>query len=80
ITRIYLYLINEHMFCGDYVSGLALNKGKIRNDERAMKESYELGKQVAALANQGLKWPEGYERHFSSMYSQKYGYKTNPFE
>jgi multimeric flavodoxin WrbA len=80
ITRLYLYFINEHMFCGDYVSGLALSRGKVKNDERAMKESYELGKQVVALANQGFKWPEGYERHFSSMYSQKYGYKTNPFE
>lgn len=43
ITRLYLFFIGQHMFCADYVSGLAFSKGKVRNDERAMRESWEPG-------------------------------------
>ncbi len=80
IARFYLFFVNQHMFCADWVSGLAFTKGKIRNDERAMRESYELGKQVVALGNQGLKWPEGYENQFYYETAAKYGYKLSPFE
>ncbi|MBI2287804.1 MAG: flavodoxin family protein [Chloroflexi bacterium] len=80
IVRLYLFFLSQHMFCADYVSGLARNRGRVRNDERSMRESKELGKQVVALVNQRLKWPEGYERSFYGQLAERYGYKLNPFD
>jgi len=80
ISTLYLWFIYKHMFCADNVLGLAMDKGNIRNDERAIKGAWELGKEVVALINQKFRWPKGYES--SSVFAQvveKYGLKYTPY-
>jgi multimeric flavodoxin WrbA len=55
-------ILLAHMFPGDYTHGFAYNKGAIRKDTHAMKSSEELGKQVASLVKQRLRYPEEYRR------------------
>jgi multimeric flavodoxin WrbA len=79
ITTLSLWFIYKHMFCADSILGLAVARGNIRNDERAMKASYELGKEVVALVNQKLRWPEGYDHSVYSDVVKKYNLKYTPF-
>ncbi len=79
ISTLYLWFVYKHMFCGDSVLGLAMGKSNIRNDERAMKASYELGKEVVALINQKLRWPEGYSHSVFSDVVKKHNLKYTPY-
>lgn len=79
ITTLYLFFIAHHMFCADYVMGLANAKGAVRKDEFAMKGALELGKQVVALVNKGLEWPEEYQSPLYDLVSKKYGLKLSPY-
>ena len=79
ISTLYLWFIGKHMFYADYVMGLAMDKGRIRKDERAMKGAWELGKQVVALVNQGFKWPEEHQSSLFARVVDKYGLEFTPY-
>ena len=79
ISTLYLWFIGKHMFYADYVMGLALDKGRIRKDERAMKGAWELGKQVVALVNKRFKWPGEYESPLFAQVVDKYGLQFTPY-
>lgn len=79
ISTLYLWFIGKHMFYADYVMGLALDKGRVRKDERAMKGARELGKQVVALVNKGFEWPEEYQSPLFAQVVDKYGLEFTPY-
>jgi hypothetical protein len=45
-----------------------------------MKEAWELGKQIVALAGQGFRFAEEYNRPLYSYVNKKYGVTSPPFE
>ena len=49
------------MIAAEFVDGMASEKGAIRKDERAVKSSWELGRQVALLIKQQNKFPEEFD-------------------
>ena len=79
ITTLYIFFIVHHMFCADYVMGLALDKGAVRDDEFAMKGAWELGQQVVALVRKKLEWPEEYQGPLYNLVMKKYGLKVGPY-
>lgn len=79
ISTLYLWFIEKHMFYADHVMGLAMDKERIRADKRAMKGAWELGKQVVALVNQGLQWPEEYHGSLFADVVRKYGLEFTPY-
>ena len=62
-----------HMFPADNTFGFAYNKGDIRKDTYAMRSSEELGKQVASLVKQQLRYPEEYRRPIYRIVRDTYG-------
>ena len=66
------YFLSNHMFPADSVAGLAAEKGDAAKDERGMKSAYEMGRQMAMLMGQNLKFPEEFNvpmyRHIDEKY------------
>lgn len=61
LSLFYLYFVSNHMIAAEFVDGMASEKGGIRKDERAVKSSWELGRQVALLIKQQNKFPEEFD-------------------
>jgi len=67
-----------HMFPADYAFGFARDKGEVRKDRFALKNSEELGKQVASLIKQNLHWPEEYRKPLYRICKETYGVDSYP--
>lgn len=68
----------NRMFSADPVFGFARGRGDIRNDRFAMLAAGELGRQVAALVNQGLRFPEECVPLMRRNVKDKYGVDSSP--
>jgi len=79
-SAFYTYFASNHMVAADYVAGLADARGAVKKDEFAMKEAWEMGKQMVALIGQGFKFAEEYDRPLYSYVNSKYGVNSPPFE
>lgn len=80
VSTFYTYFASNHMVSGDYVAGLADGRGAVKKDEFAMREAFELGKQIVALIGQGFKFAEEYNHPLYSYVNKKYGLSSPPFE
>ena len=67
-----------HMFCADFTFGFGYDKGEVRNDDFGMKSSEELGKQVVAMIQQQLRYPEEYKRPIYRICRETYGISDCP--
>lgn len=63
----------SHMFPADDAFGFARGKGEITKDKYAMKSAEELGKQVASLIMQQLRFPEEYRMPLYRICRERYG-------
>ena len=72
------YFSVNHMFSADFVHGYAREKGDIRKDRHAMKAAGELGRQVALMVEQKLRYPERYDLPISRFVRREYGIDTTP--
>lgn len=68
---IYFYFVIHHMFSAEWVEGLAREKGEITKDQRAMKTSYELGREMVALIKQH-RFPKEYDARLTTLVKRKY--------
>jgi len=71
------YCVHNHMTVTEAVDGLAIEKGSIVDDERAMKASKELGKTVALTIKLKNRFPESYNIPLYRL-AQKHGAPTYP--
>jgi len=62
----------SHMVLADYVTATASEKGSIRQDERAMKASWELGREIVQLAGKGFKFPSEFVGGLTAYVTGKY--------
>ena len=60
------------MVAADYVAGTASAKGAIREDERAMKAAWELGREMVQLARKSFEFPSEFERGLTTYVVDKY--------
>jgi len=74
----YLFFQVHHMFSADYVHGFAMGKGEIKKDVHAMKSSWELGREVSLMVQQGYKFPAEYDRAIHALVRTKYGVQVAP--
>lgn len=72
IKDFYFYIAINHMVAADYVAAYASEKGAIRQDERAMKSAWELGREVVQLVRKGFQFPDEFERGLSAYVTEKY--------
>ena len=75
-----MYFRNNHMITADIVTGLGNEKGSVLQDEFAMQEAWELGRQMVALAEQGFRYPDEYDCDLNTYVRRTYGKKSSPFE
>lgn len=68
----------NRMFCADPVYGFARDRGDIHRDRYAMLAAGELGRQMVALVNQGLHYPEEWNRPVRLHIKEKYGINSTP--
>ncbi|MFC1995238.1 flavodoxin family protein [Chloroflexota bacterium] len=68
----------NHMFMADFAWGFARHKGEVKKDDFALKSSYELGREVVALINQKLKWPNEFKRTIYAICRDDYGIDNYP--
>ncbi len=74
IKDLYFYIAINHMVAADYVSAYAGERGTVKNDERAMKAAWELGREMVQLVNKGFQFPEEFQKRGLSGYvAEKYG-------
>jgi multimeric flavodoxin WrbA len=66
------YFASNHMFAADLVEGLAHDKGTIVRDKRGMKSAYEMGRQIASLVKQKLKFPKEFDVPLYTHVHRKY--------
>jgi multimeric flavodoxin WrbA len=66
------YFLSNHMFQADSVEGLATEKGDAIKDKRGIKSAYEMGRQMAMLVRQNLKFPEEFNVPLYRYVDQKY--------
>lgn len=71
---------SNHMLVTDAVTGLGRAPGTVRKDKFAMKQAYELGKQMVALIKTGYQFPPDWDCPFNTFIERKYGTKSSPFE
>lgn len=79
-TALYLYFASNHMVSADYVTGLAEAKDTVRKDEFAMKEAWEMGKQVVSIIGKGFEFPRDYDIPLYRYVTKKYGLTASPFD
>ena len=72
IKDLYFYIAINHMVAADYVAGMAGEKGAIREDERAMKSAWELGREMVQLGGKGFEFPGEFESGLTSYVTAKY--------
>lgn len=73
IKDLYFYIAINHMVAADYVGAYAGERGAIRDNERAMKAAWELGREMVQLVNKGFVFPEEFGRRGLSGYvAEKY--------
>ncbi len=74
IKDLYFYIAINHMVAADYVGAYATEKGAIRDNEQAMKMSWELGREMVQLVNKKFEFPEEFQRlRLSAVVAEKYG-------
>jgi len=70
----YFYIAINHMISADYVRAYAEEKGKVRENQHAMKMAWELGREIVQIVNAGYRFPDEYVRCGLSKYvTEKYG-------
>lgn len=72
IKDLYFYIAINHMVPADYVAAYASEKGVVRKDEQAMKEAWELGREIVQLVRKGFEFPSEFERGLSTYVADKY--------
>ena len=72
IKDLYFYIAINHMVAADYVAGMAGERGAIREDERAMKSAWELGREMLQLGGKGFEFPGEFEGGLTSYVTAKY--------
>lgn len=75
-----LYFTRNHMFQTDWVTGLAREVGKMKNDKFAMVEAREMGKQMVKIINKGFVFPEEYYLPLYQWVEAEFGIKSPPFD
>ena len=74
IKDLYFYMVINHMLAAEYVSAYATDKGAIKNNERAMKAAWELGREMAQLVMKKFEFPEEFQKlQLSAYVTEKYG-------
>ena len=76
--QLHSFLSLNRMFYADPVFGFARNRGDIRRDKFAMLAAGEVGRQVVALVNQGLHYPEECVPLMRRVVKAKYGVDSSP--
>ena len=74
----YEFMDSCHMFAAGSTKGYGRDKGEVRKDDYAMKSSEILGKQVASLVKQQLRWPEEYRKPIYRITRETYGIDSYP--
>ena len=70
----YFYIAINHMVAADYVAAYAGEKRAIKENERAMKTAWELGREMVQLVEKVFEFPEEFVRRGLSGYvAEKYG-------
>lgn len=73
------FFISNHMLAADWVFGFAREKGAIVKNKHALRTSYELGRAVVSLINQGFHYPDEFKNPIYWMVKDKYGVDPCPF-
>lgn len=75
-----MILNSNRMILAEHVIGLGSAKGAVKKDEYAMKEAWEMGKQMVYLINSGVAYPPEMSRSFhATLMKDKYGLMGSPF-
>ncbi len=72
LKDLYFYIAINHMIPADFVAANASEKGAIRQDEKAMKMAWELGREMVQLVGTGFKFPDEFKNRFSNYVTSKY--------
>lgn len=72
------YFALNHMFSAELVDGLATERGAITKDRRAMKSSYEMGRQIVLLIRKQMRFPEEFDISLNKFVNRKYKTPTYP--
>ncbi|MFH1821056.1 MAG: flavodoxin family protein [Methanobacteriota archaeon] len=72
------YFMSNHMFPVEQTDGFAVEKGAIKKDQRAMKSSYEIGRQIASLIKQKPKFPDEFDVPLYRLIKRKYNSRDFP--
>ena len=72
------YFANNHMYSVEHTDGLAVEKGAITKDQRAIKTAYEMGRQIASLIKQKPKFPEEFDVPLHRFIKRKYNSRDYP--
>ena len=69
----HMYFIYNHMFAAEFAWGYAGEKGSIQNDASAVNMSREMVRQMHALSQANLKYPEEFDVPLHRLVREKYG-------
>jgi len=72
IKDLYFFFAIKHMVAADYVAAYASKKGAIKENERAMKAAWELGREMAQLVMKRFEFPKEFESGLTTYVSEKY--------
>ena len=72
----HMYFIYNHMFAAEFTWGYAGEKGAIKNDISAANMAKEMVRQMRALYNANLKYPEEFDMPLHRLVWEKYGKPT----
>ena len=59
VKDLYFYMITRRMIPASFVAAYAGGKGDVKDLEKCMQATYDLGKEMVKIAASGFKYPEG---------------------
>jgi hypothetical protein len=68
-----MYFIYNHMFAAEFTWGYAGEKRAIKNDASAMNMAKEMVRQMHALFQANLRYPEEFDMPLHRLVREKYG-------
>jgi len=69
----HMYFVYNHMFAAEFTWGYAAEKGAIRSDPGAMNMAREMVRQMRALFEAKLRYPEQFDKPLHRLVRERYG-------
>ena len=59
VKDLYFYMITRRMIPASFIAAYGGSKGDVKDLEKCMKATYDLGKEIVKIAGSGFRYPEG---------------------